>query len=113
MGGVNILGRISQNNFLVPQSISPVFMDIIHVFFVTCVQRQLKIKGLGGHGHIIKQGHIMRRGHIRKCFGLSCGGPVYFLRNFTEFHDMSMECQIILIFFLLLVSHKWVAITKQ
>ena len=57
-------------------------------------------------------GCIMKHGHVMKHFGLSCVPPVKFLRKSTEFHNMRAECQRILIYFLLLISHNLLAIAK-
>ena len=43
---------------------------------------------------------------------LSCVRPLYCLRKSKEFHDMRKECQIILIHFLLLISHESISIAK-
>ena len=51
-----------------------------------------------------------RQGPIQRRFGPSCVRQVNFLRESTAFHDMRMECKIILIHFLLLISHKSPAI---
>ena len=54
----------------------------------------------------------MKQWHIMGCFGMSCICPVYSLLKSTEFHDMWTECQITLVHFLLLISHKLLFIDK-
>ena len=39
--------------------------------------------------------------------------PIIFLRNYIEFHDMRAECQRIVINLILIISHKFLAITKR
>ena len=57
-------------------------------------------------------GHNLSLGINQSRFGLSCVRLVYFIRKYTEFHDMWTECQIILVHFLLLISHKFLFIDK-
>ena len=58
-------------------------------------------------------GHNVGHGHNASHFRLSCVRLVCFLRKSTEFHDMRTQCQIIIINFLLLISHKSIACTKR
>ena len=58
-------------------------------------------------------GRIMIWGHIVKHFGVSCVRTLYFICKSTEFHDMWMDCQRILVSFLLIISHKLLAIAKR
>ena len=55
----------------------------------------------------------MIRGRIMRRLNLSCVRSVYFLRKSTEFHDMWTEYQIILIHFLLIISHKLLVFYKH
>ena len=41
--------------------------------------------------------HCMKPGHVMKHFCLSCVHTIYFLRKSSEFHDMWIECQRIII----------------
>ena len=63
--------------------------------------------------YVVRFGRIMRYGSIMRRFVLSCICPVYFLHKSTEFQDMQMECQIILIHFFLLISHKFLVIANH
>ena len=63
--------------------------------------------------HLGSRGRNKRRRHNQKKIGLYCARLVYFLRTSTEFHVMRMECQIIIIHFLILISHKLPAISKR
>ena len=46
-------------------------------------------------GHMIQGLCQSIRGPIQRRFGPSCVHQVYFLRNYKDFHDIWMECQII------------------
>ena len=68
--------------------------------------KQFFVFAIGRRGRIMKQVHIMR------CFGLFCVHSVYYLRKSTEFCDIRTECQIIIIYFLLIASHQFREIDK-
>ena len=63
-------------------------------------------KGIGRCGRNV--GH----GHNDSHFCLSCVHLVCFLSKSTEFHEIRMECQIIIVHFLLLISPKYPACAK-
>ena len=58
-------------------------------------------------------GSNLTHGHNLSHFRLSCACLVCCLRKSTQFHDMWMECQIIIIHFLLLISHQSPACAKR
>ena len=91
------------NYYILHVYIHTLFNLHYHIIWCACKIKKSHSTILWSRTYVGRGEQNQSRGHNKRLFGLSWICLVYFLYNFTEFHVIQMECQIIIFHILLII----------